>query len=115
MLAPMRRRTDEKIVGPMMANEPDSPASQSGLNVLRHILDAYGGVQRSYKARTARVLAAAGLASIVIAVVISLTTDGSVGWAWDAMMLASLLGVALIALAAWINLRKWRDEHAAPQ
>ena len=64
--------------------------------------------------RTARNLAIAGAASIVVAIVVSVTTDENTDWAWGAMILTTLIGLALFAIAAVMVLkRRHRGERAA--
>jgi hypothetical protein len=70
-------------------------------------------VTASTKPGAPRRLAIVGVASIVIAVVISLTTDGTVDWAWGAMTLATIIGLAFMSIAAWMAVRRGsRGRHA---
>ena len=61
--------------------------------------------------RTARALAIVGIASIAIAIIVSITTDESADWSWGAMILTSLMGVVLLAGAALVGVNHWRRSH----
>jgi hypothetical protein len=63
-------------------------------------------VTASTNAGAPRRLAIIGVASIVVAVVISLTTNATVDWAWGAMTLATTIGLVFMAAAAWAAVRR---------
>lgn len=56
--------------------------------------------------RAARILAIAGAVSIVVAIVVSITTDENADWAWGAMILTTLIGLVLFAIAAVMVLKR---------
>lgn len=61
----------------------------------------------------ARGSAIAGAVSILVGIVVSLTTDENVAWAWGAMVLTTLLGLVLLAIAAILVVRRrLRDRRA---
>jgi hypothetical protein len=62
----------------------------------------------------ARLFGLAGAASIVVATVVSIATDEDVKWAWGAMVLTTLLGLALLATAATVELNRRLRRKRAP-
>lgn len=63
--------------------------------------------------KSARGLAIAGAVSIIVAIVVSVITDENTDWAWGAMILTTLIGLALFAIAAVMVLkRRHRGERA---